>query len=268
MQRPTTCQGRVLAFVTAAIATLAAAPALAAPQVLALVATDVPVPLRCADGTCSAELASLCLQPERRAPEAGRQYLPHRQTTISVIDDNAVHRLTLPDSARFVATRTHVAVRLELPQAWMTRHLPDAAAIEIAETTALVPVALPGDAQALSKAELARTTGGDIALAASVIREDPARRAAIALSGHLINALPDDADAAAIERLWQGMAAALPAELQGQAATGLARFQLDWCRYSTDHGLSPGLKHCLAAQQDRAMEALHSGYLEILGAGS
>jgi len=268
MQRPTTCQGRVLAFAAAAIAALLAAPALAAPQVLALIATDVPVPLRCADGVCRAELASLCLQPERRAPAAGRLYRPDNAAAIELVGHDATRHSPLPATARLIATRTHVAVRLELPQTWIADHVGAAAAVRVAATTALLPVPRASDSRPLTATELARATGPDLSLAAGIIDADPARRAAIALSAQLINRLPDAADAATAERLWRRLAATLPGELRRADATGLARFQFDWCRYSAANGLSPGLSQCLAAQQDRAMEALHDGYLAALGAGS
>src|SRR5258708_33776304 len=47
----------------------------AAPQILGIVASNgLPTPLHCADGYCSAYLASFCLQEARYAPNSGSEY--------------------------------------------------------------------------------------------------------------------------------------------------------------------------------------------------
>ncbi len=48
--------------------------AAAAPQMLGLVATDAPTPLRCLNGACVAELSAFCLQRWRAIPAAGTAY--------------------------------------------------------------------------------------------------------------------------------------------------------------------------------------------------
>lgn len=44
------------------------------PQVLGLIATAMPVPLLCADGTCEVRLSSFCLQEDRPVPGEGQRY--------------------------------------------------------------------------------------------------------------------------------------------------------------------------------------------------
>src|SRR5215467_14724832 len=47
----------------------------AAPQILGIVASNgLPTPLSCAEGYCSAYLASFCLQEARYAPNSGSEY--------------------------------------------------------------------------------------------------------------------------------------------------------------------------------------------------
>jgi hypothetical protein len=42
------------------------------------------LPLQCAEARCVVELAAMCLQPERRMPEAGRSYRPVDLAAITV----------------------------------------------------------------------------------------------------------------------------------------------------------------------------------------
>ena len=65
------------AFPLIAIAPL---PAQAAPQILGLMASAEPVPMTCVDGTCTAELSSVCLQQQRPTPLTGTVYRPAKAT--------------------------------------------------------------------------------------------------------------------------------------------------------------------------------------------
>ena len=69
-----------------------AAPAQAAPQILGLIASDAPVPMTCAGGTCTAELSSVCLQQHRPTPATGTVYRPAKGThiTLTVTGPNGV----------------------------------------------------------------------------------------------------------------------------------------------------------------------------------
>ena len=65
---------RVLLAVLFAIG-IPAGHAMAAPQILGLVATaDTPTELKCSNGTCSAEFSAICLQQGREAPKNGTPY--------------------------------------------------------------------------------------------------------------------------------------------------------------------------------------------------
>src|SRR5262245_43570740 len=66
----------------------------AAPQVLALMTSDQPVPLTCTDSECSALVGTLCLQRDRDIPVYGQPYqanLPDR-LTLSLIDASGTVR--------------------------------------------------------------------------------------------------------------------------------------------------------------------------------
>src|SRR5262245_51461091 len=60
----------------------------AAPQVLALMTSDQPIPLACNDSECSALVGTFCLQRDRDIPVYGQPYeanLPER-LTLSLLD--------------------------------------------------------------------------------------------------------------------------------------------------------------------------------------
>ncbi len=96
------------------------APAAAAPQILALVATDGPVPLSCKDGVCQATLSALCLQKDRAPPASGQLYDPARAEHVTlVVTDGQGRSRSVPVQGRLriESERTFVAVRFVLPEA-------------------------------------------------------------------------------------------------------------------------------------------------------
>ena len=50
------------------------AAAAAAPQVLMVVTPSDEIPLTCENGSCSTEVAAICLQPDRSNPQRGNSY--------------------------------------------------------------------------------------------------------------------------------------------------------------------------------------------------
>src|SRR5262249_48754508 len=82
---------------------LLAHPAAAAPQVLGLMASNGPVPLRCDERDCSAIVPSFCLQRERAMPSYGTGYEathPERMT-LALTTANGTVRLPAAAHLRF-----------------------------------------------------------------------------------------------------------------------------------------------------------------------
>ena len=73
----TAAVSRYLFYPLALIGASLAAPALAAPQILAVAATELPLPLTCEAGECRVELTTICLQEERASPNPGAGYYVH-----------------------------------------------------------------------------------------------------------------------------------------------------------------------------------------------
>ena len=90
--------------------------AAAAPQMLGLIASNGPVPLSCAGGTCTAELSSFCLQRDRDVPPAGTAYRPVDDTGLTLVAtlaDGQTRRLPAGDRLRIESERNYTAVAVE-----------------------------------------------------------------------------------------------------------------------------------------------------------
>ena len=136
-------------------------PVSAAPQILALVATDGPVPLSCKDGTCQATLSALCLQKDRAPPASGQLYDPARadHVTLVVTDGQGRSRgVPVQGRMRIESERTFVAVRFVLPEAAMAELGAVKVAVPVGKGGMLLPRTAANDSNPQSAAEIAHAT--------------------------------------------------------------------------------------------------------------
>ena len=129
----------------------------AAAQILALVETGGPTPLKCEGGQCSGEFSGFCLQKERPDPKPGTRYRAEGGAlTLVVTDASGVERrLPAGDYLKIVTKRSYTAVRISLPESVMRDMGAVSVALEIGERVALVPVALAGDPEPQTEADIA-----------------------------------------------------------------------------------------------------------------
>ena len=133
------------------------APASAAPQILALVATDGPVPLVCKDGTCQATLSALCLQKDRAPPASGQLYDPARAEHVKLVVTDGQGRsrsVSVQGRMRIESERTFVAVRFVLPEATMAELGAVKVAVAVGKGGMLLPRATATDSHPLTAAEI------------------------------------------------------------------------------------------------------------------
>lgn len=262
-----------LAMTPLLLLAFAPATALAAPQVLALLATDGPLALSCDDQRCVAELPSLCLQPERRAPEAGRVYRAVDDGALRLTGtaaDGTPRTLGLPAEARLSALRTHVAVALSVPRAWVEENFATLEGVRVETVLPLAPEPAVDDTRPVTAAELALATSELVVVAQTVFHESPESVVAARIAGRMINAMgPDDQpDDAALASMWREAGGSLAASDTDADHLARARFDYDFCRSSAASGLTASMKACFQAQHDSALEYLHLRYREALHAGS
>jgi len=200
---------RFLAATMAAVgfAVLAGAPAQAAPQILGLMASNVPIPLQCGDKQCSAIAGTFCLQRERDVPTYGRPYdatHPEQLTVALLARDGSVHRLPGGRWLSFAGYDGYTTIRISLPKSLLDDAGASAAAVEIGPGVALVPTPVAGDADPQAVDEVALATGPMRSAAGRYLDQPSVDADTARLVTALLNALPeqytihDD-----YSRLWQ-----------------------------------------------------------------
>jgi hypothetical protein len=254
------------------LAFLGAEAARAAPQVLALIATDKPVPLACDAASCRVELPTLCLQPERRAPEAGRGYtLAEGQSVVlsGRVGDRTVS-IPLGGEVRFVAKRTHVMVEARIARELIARHGLTAPAVSVGPAVSVVPDAEARDALPQTPGDIATAVGERRGIATALVDRDGERMPAVHLTNRLINVLPSDGEAD--PRRWRpAWASALDDARRDGLAEGTierARYNVDHCAAEAETGRSPTLRRCLQGFNDDTMEYLNVDLESALKTGS
>lgn len=241
---------------------IASAPAMAAPQILGLVASDEAVPMQCEGGTCTALLSAFCLQKDRLPPDFGTAYRPARPNDVTLtvtMADGRRHRFDAAELARFQSRYGYTAIQADLTLAALGIDTPASVAIEIAPRAAMLPTPRPGDGDPLTEEEVAMATG-PARLAAETVLEgswDSARAARVAL--HLINALPldGDIDATTREGLWRRVA--------GADAPLRARRMFDACGRTVEQSVGYPLRKCLEERHERLQIENTHEFWESLG---
>ncbi len=234
--------------------------AAAAPQILALVATPVPVPLRCDDTGCRAELTSFCLQEDRVSPRPGTRYHLAGGSTARLhlrFADGRRQRRALDDTAVFRARRSFSAVDIHLPA------LPAgvvAITLDVGDKATLVPAG-EDDAAALAQAR------GPFRAIGSEIVETPASLAALGAMGALINALATPGGPTIAARIWAG-AVAEPFAAADRQGLARARAAFDDCTSTMARANGEAARVCLRLRHDAMVDALTHDYWAAVRTGS
>ncbi|GLQ07529.1 hypothetical protein [Sneathiella chinensis] len=250
---------------------LFAAPAGAAPQILAVASADLPVSLSCEKGECSAELTAICLQEHRASPHAGQEYYVHdnQKLALSLVrpDGDRIDLSNLPLTIR--AARGHNAVQVSLAETRL-RGLGDGTLmVTVPEGISLIPVPIANDAKPQTEADILLATGPLRSVATRLVDRDQGRANAARLVNQAINALPGKGRASPSER-----ETAL-AFFSGQAdqsrypdqATTLARDTVRQCFEETVVGFR-SFRQCLGSSHDQLIGKLNTRYWRSLNAGS
>jgi hypothetical protein len=262
----------LLAAASAAALLLSSVGAMAAPQVLGLVASNgVPTPLTCDGVVCSAHFSAFCLQQNRPAPARGDSYTVAPGTEVTLV-------LTTADGKELrLPGREHLAIRSEigftsvsiaLPQAKLAALGGQAVAVEVGAMVSLLPVTVAGDPYPQEADEVALATG-PMRLAASHSFEVPGRASdAARITSFLINALPQDGGETdeARDALWVAM-------LDQPAASGATPEGIDaasriyeGCRISVQSRSTYSMRNCLELRHaDLLAETNHRFWRDSAG---
>ena len=230
---------------------LPCAPARATPQILGLIASNEPVPMTCADGTCTAELSSVCLQEHRPTPPTGTVYRPARgtQITLAVTGPNGTtRRLPVAEALMFVSLRQFSAVKVSLPEATVRQLGNGTARLSVGRMASIIPVAIKGDPDPQSAGEISRYTGPLRALAEKAFEDDSDRVNATRILNLMVNRLPEGSTFG-IERaasLWQQT-------VRKNISAGTEKFltrAVESCRETLRTGVMSDLRSCLSYHHD------------------
>jgi len=262
---------RTLACGLAAAALFPTTGALAAPQMLGLVATERAVPFACEGPACTAELTAFCLEEQRPVPLAGRAYRLARTTGLTLVvtgRDGRTRTIPAARLVRFVATRRGIAaVRVTLDRRALARLGAARIAIRVGANVSLVPVPRQGDAAPHGPRDIARAAGPLRAIGTGVVDRAGAPIGAIRIVNRVINRLPKRGRADERSRI----AAWTAATLGGAAAMpgrGQARALYRQCKRWTATPLTPfSLRSCLEEEHKLLVSKLNKRYWDAARPG-
>jgi len=244
----------------------------AAPQILALVATDGAVPFICAGATCTAELTSFCLEEARDAPRAGRVYRLVRTSALKLVVTTragTTRRVAPGPDLRFVVTRRGVAaVRATIDRARLTEMGAARLAIDVGAQVSLLPEARRGDAAPHSAGDIARTTGALRATGTKLVDRAGPDIEAARLINRTINRLPAAGKSTPAGRIAAWRAARGAA--RSATPVGIARAKLIYrqCRQWTAAVSTPlSLRECLEGRHIGLLSALNRRYWDATRPG-
>ena len=257
----------------AALVALGSGAAQAAPQILALVETKGKVGLTCSGSECSAELTSFCLDAGRFSPPRGTEYQVAVDGLIRLVgttQDGRSLALDVKSHARFRSARRHLAVRVSVDRAALAALGVSHADIEVAANAALLPVAWPGDPNAITEHEAALFTGPLRQLGSLVVDGNTARMQAARVTSRMINLLPPNGGARAqsSETLWRRATAAGDKGSLSPQARKRARGAIELCRFVASINGSSSLRRCLQEQHDGFVDFLNSKFWKAVKTGT
>ncbi len=251
-------------LLVAVFASLAPGRAVAAPQILAVLAAEVGIPFACDNGLCQADLSTFCLQRHRPAPAYGTVYDPTSPSVFTLVfrsADGVERRLPAADHVAFVQHRGFTAIAARFPAQLLEDQGAVSAALQVGPDAVLLPRPVAGDPNPLSTEEIAFAAGPLRALGSSIVDASPAGATARLVST-LINLLPPEGRVAATRRtaLWREMLeTGAPGRSDG-AVLSRTRAEYEICLEAIAAPRVVSLRSCLEMGRDRLMRDLNGDY--------
>lgn len=254
-----------LAAGLAATETRAAGQSPELPQVLGLVATKLPVPLDCADGTCTGFFSAFCLQEHRPKPNEGHVYDPAGEGDITMVvarEDGSTAEFSAAGLLHFESTGAYTSVQISMDADRLTALGASSVALSVPRRVSLLPRSEPETVAQPSDEDLDAATGDKRLLAEGYFENGSPRADASAMISRVINLLPADGYASGPVRDGVWGTAADPASLDAFSPKGLrkAREAFDRCKAYGDQGYRVRLRGCLEKSHDDLMRILNDKY--------
>lgn len=243
----------------------------AAPQILAVASTNLPIPIICEKGECSAELTAICLQEHRASPQAGHEYYIHGgkklQLTLTTFKGTKIDLTNLPVTLK--TARGHTALKVSLKERFI-RDL-DAKALHVSVPSQITAIPMPkaNDINPQTEADIYLATGPLRGIAHRFVDLNEGRANAARLVNQAINSLPPRGRSEPDKRIaaktyFEGIS-----EKSGYSkrAVELATKAVDQCFYETQVGFQ-SFRQCLGSSHDRMIGKLNTKYWHSLNTGS
>jgi len=243
----------------------------AAPQILAVASTDIPLPLTCAKGECTVELTAICLQEHRASPQTGTKYYIHKdqQLKLTLIDKKAgevdISALPLDISA----ARGHTAIKVSLKETHLRDFDISRITISVPEKTTAIPLPITHDKKPQTETDILIATQSLRPLADRIVDQNTDRADAARLVSHAINSLPSRGRAETSERSSAQDYFHSVTRHSGYTdeARRLAAKAVRQCDYETKVGFW-SLRQCLGSSHDQLIGKLNTKFWKSLKAGS
>ena len=240
-----------------ALLLLGANGAMAAPQVLGLVASNGAVPLQCDENGCRGDLSSFCLQQPRPNPELGQSYEladPAAVTLLGTRSNGETVRIPASSYLRFASDRGFTSVEVTLPAEVLAELDLVSVAVDVARQAALLPTQDAADPDPQSQEELDLALGAYRSQGSKFFDDTGEAGDAIRLTNLMINDLPKglrqktDTDGHLVDNAMRSSAAAMA----DPAGASLARAYHDTCVGKVDvtHHID-SMRACLEGTHDR-----------------
>lgn len=237
------------------------------PQVLGLVATKLPVPLDCTDGTCTGFFSAFCLQEHRPKPDAGHVYDVAGEGDITMVvakKDGSTAEFSAAGLLHFESTGAYTSVRISMDAGRLASLDAASISLSVPRRVSLLPRSAPTVAARPSKEDLDAALGEKRVLAEGYFENGSPRADSGALISRMINLLPADGYAGKALRGGVWDKATTPANLKQFAPQGIeaARDAYARCKAYGDQGYKVRLRGCLEKSHDKLMRNLNDKYWE------
>jgi hypothetical protein len=246
----------------------AQSPAIAAPQIIAVLPSDAGVPFACADGLCRADLSTYCLQRERPAPKRGTPYLPASAEDFKLVIETVqgTHVIDAAPHVGFVESRGFMAIAavIEEPKLKaLAKSGIKTAALRVGKAASLLPEPQAGDPNPLTEEEIAYVTKWRRQQGVEIVDAKPEARAVRVLAG-LSNRLPASGltEPAVFDRLWQDAIGDEfgPAAVSSHPALDRANVEIKRCSEGAARYSYGGIRNCLQFRHDDLSRDLNIEY--------
>ena len=235
----------------------------AAPQVLALLATQGATALDCTGDECAAEFSTFCLQQERPTPDTGVAYEAHGDAIALVVTaaDGTRRRLPASEHVAISSKRSYTAVQISVPESALRAWDAVGVAVEVGEGVSLVPEELAHNPDSMTAADIALATGPRRRLGEMIVVQSRPEVDAIHVTNALINALPEHGRVTPERRqtLWAETMEPWASAL-GPKSIQRARELYDVCQGWVTDGKALRLRGCLEVHHDELMIGVNARY--------